>query len=49
MYLCHKEGAGVNHIQEVSEPTKKRVLREEKKTCHDKNIILNATLNENKT
>lgn len=29
VYLCHKEGAGVNHIQEVSEPTRKRVLREE--------------------
>lgn len=37
VYLSHEEGAGVNHIQEVSEPTKKCVLREEN------NINIKAT------
>lgn len=40
-YLCHEECAGVDHIQKVSEPTKKCVLME------DGNIILNATSDKN--
>lgn len=40
-YLCHKESAGVNHIQEVSEPTKERVLgeKEEGHYCKRFNFV----------
>lgn len=38
VYLGDEERPGVNHIQEVPEPTEKRVLEEEKKSIV-KNII----------
>lgn len=38
VYLCHQESAGVNHIQEVSEPTKKCVLKEKEKHKYKSHI-----------